>query len=95
MLSEQQDELCSKLASVGLRLERIGFEGHDVLVDVSLDADSPDEADTRAHAAARFLPAWRVVLTRIDPPQDGWSSIGREQHRAVSAAVAPLGTQST
>jgi hypothetical protein len=62
------DELRGPLEDENLRVEQIRAEAHDVIIDVSLDADSAEEADSRALAAVRFIPAWRVVMTRTDSP---------------------------
>ena len=86
----EEDELRSKLGEAGLRLERIRFEAHDVLLDVSLDADSAEEADNRALEAARFVPAWRVVIASVDPPPEPSSEVDRQQrhrHRMDRASV--------
>ena len=62
-----EDELRGPLEEGHLRVEQMRVEAHDVLVDVTLDADSPEEADSQALAAVRFIPAWRVAVTRTDP----------------------------
>src|SRR2546426_1890801 len=81
----EQDELGRKLRQVGLHLERIRFDARDVLLDVSLEADSAAEADDRAVAAAQFVPAWRVTLARVDPPPEPSSRVDRLPRQASGA----------
>jgi hypothetical protein len=86
-LRTTEDELRGELEGVGLRLERLSVGRHDVLVDVSLDAESAEEADARALLAAHLLPAWRVVLERIDPPAAPGTGIERDRRRDANVTV--------
>src|SRR5438093_1882335 len=82
-----EDELRSKLGEVGLHLERVRVDARDVIADISLDAASPEEADDRALAAARFVPAWRVVVTRVDHPSESWW-LERQRASAVNGGAS-------
>ncbi len=67
-LNTAEEQLASELERLALRLDRISLEGHDVLVDLSVDAESAEAADAHALVAARLLPAWQVVILRLDSP---------------------------
>jgi hypothetical protein len=87
-LNNEEDELRNELGSIGLRAERISFHAYDVLVDVSLDAETEEEADDHARAAGQLVRAWRVTVIRIAPPQELWSDLG-DRRREASATSTP------
>jgi hypothetical protein len=82
------DDTRNELGSIGLRAERISFDAHDLLVDVSLDAETEEQADDRARAAGKLVRAWHITVTRIAPSRELWSDL-EDRRRQVSATSAP------
>jgi hypothetical protein len=91
-LNKEEDELRDELASIGLRVERITVDAHDVLVDVSLDAETEEEADDRARAAGQLVSAWHVAVTRIEPPRELWSDLEGRRRQVSATSASPIGT---
>ena len=92
-LNKEEDELRKELGSIGLRAERITFDAHDALVDVSLDADTEEQADDRARAAGKLVLAWRITVTRIAPPRELWSDLEDRRRQASATSASPVSTQ--
>ena len=92
-LNKEEDELRNELGSIGLRAERISFDAHDLLVDVSLDAETEEQADDRARAAGKLVLAWRITVTRIAPPRELWSDLEDRRRQVSATSASPVSTQ--
>jgi len=94
-LNKEEDELRHELGSIGLRAERISFDTHDLLVDVSLDAETEEEADGHARAAGQLVRAWRVTVTRTAPPRELWSDLEERRRQVSATSASPVGTHAS
>jgi hypothetical protein len=87
-LTTAEEELATELERLALRLEGISLEGHDVVLDLSVDAESAEAADAQALVAARLIPAWRVVIVRLDSPGVVGARVERGRRDRLGTTIA-------